>query len=179
MFKKPTTVTLTHALRINDYGCILALGERREGLQRRTHAFLLQPRLGIDRWWATAGSKGSLEVNWTICPPIMGSRALTTLRVEQGESWVLSKDATVTLVPVGLEKASEPASLWTTLGWTWLDQRDGGLYILRISQFEVPDEPVIEKVRFTYKWGGCSGPLTTRIWLLMLPNRVLTRVSGR
>jgi len=157
IFRKPQDVTLTHALRINNSGLILALGKKKQGMSSETRIFLLRPRQGIDRWWATAGSAGTLNVNWTVAAP-RNSIARTFLSVGQGESWALQEDATASLIPMGLDKTGDPVSLNSFWG-TSLDLEEGGLFVIHISGFAVPNQPAIESIPFYYGYGEFEAPL--------------------
>lgn len=143
MLGKPQDVAVTHAVKINNYGQIVALGKR-AGVN---HAFLLSPRLGLDRWWTMAGGQAPLEVNWTV--QVRGEPTGTVpceLAVTAEDPWALADGATVTVIPVGMDQVG--GSIPFTDRSADLGDLTPGLYVLKISGFAVPAQPTICKVEF-------------------------------
>jgi hypothetical protein len=111
------------------------------------------PKLGIDRWWATAGVDKEITVNWTV-------------KIEQKDDYYLkfpvskinkntkvivldSKNNVLNTIKTPIAPAYSNLTVWR-LKKDNNDQDLGGadkVYTLRIENLSVPVEPVVEEVK--------------------------------
>ena len=95
--------------------------------------------LGIDRWWATAGSE-DISVAWTV-EVEQKSEYIIRLNFEK-DAWGLSQNATLTID--GVNSFSFNSSDSVSVG-----ELLAGKHKLLINYFNVPAEPIVEEVRFS------------------------------
>jgi hypothetical protein len=113
-----------------------------------------QPRLGIDRWWATAGVDKEITVKWTvkIGPKDDYYLKLPISKIKKETKIVVldSLNNVLNTIETPLTPAYSNLRVWR-LKKDDKDQDLGGLdkiYTLRIENLSVPIEPVLEEVIF-------------------------------
>lgn len=135
-------VILTNALRINDFGQILCLGE--SGGQGQV--FLLSPKLGLDRWWGVAGDPQPVSFTWTV--RYEGNRAPGTLSPDFAtlSGWNLSSSALVVRRSNGFEP--EQSVPFDFANEADVGELSRGTYQFHIDGMRLPTEPDIEPITF-------------------------------
>lgn len=103
---------------------------------------------GLDRWWAVAGQSQPIDVNWTVNVPDESEYVLD-VDVSFENKWDLTSSA---VLEVYKPELSETFPLRTFAfdfqGDAFTGRLTPGDYRFRIRSFEVPDEPVVEGVKF-------------------------------
>jgi hypothetical protein len=109
-----------------------------------------QPRLGIDRWWATAGVDKEIAISWTIEVKKIGNYSLyLPLQEARFSKWKLGSNAMVTILNSSNQPIRSvnfpfmPPSSKVDIG-----PLEAGIYTLQIQNFIVPQEATVEEVKF-------------------------------
>ena len=107
------------------------------------------PKLGIDRWWATAGVDKEITVNWTVEVEKEGSYYIDLKnRTLSGKKWQLSDLVTINIVnrDDNTEKTVKlPRGFAENIPVGELTQ---GIYTFKINKIIVPKIPIVEEIKF-------------------------------
>lgn len=112
-----------------------------------------QPKLGIDRWWATAGVDKEITVNWTVKVEKRDDYYLNfpVSKINKNTKVIVfdSKNNVLNTIKAPFTPAYSNLAVWR-LKKDNNDQDLGGadkIYTLRIENLSVPVEPVVEEVK--------------------------------
>jgi len=107
------------------------------------------PKLGIDRWWATAGVDKEITVNWTVEVEKEGSYYIDLKSLTlSGKKWQLSDLVTINIVnrDDNTEKTVKlPRGFAENIPVGELTQ---GIYTFKINKIIVPKIPIVEEIKF-------------------------------
>ncbi|NCS01702.1 MAG: hypothetical protein GPJ06_05870 [Microcystis aeruginosa G13-11] len=112
------------------------------------------PKLGIDRWWATAGVDKEITVNWTVEVKEKGEYYLrlgVDLEnfdvINRFRKWKLSDKVSIKIS----DDYNRPVSSYEASGYDdkiSIRFREPGIYQITIDKFVVPREAVVEEIEF-------------------------------
>ena len=112
------------------------------------------PKLGIDRWWATAGVDKEITVNWTVEVKEKGEYYLrlgVDLEnfdvIKRFRKWKLSDKVSIKIS----DDYNRPVSSYEASGYDdkiSIRFREPGIYQITIDKFVVPREAVVEEIEF-------------------------------
>jgi hypothetical protein len=147
-------VRFTHAVALNNFGEIVALGKETAVPNAPKKAYLLRPILGLDRWWATAGSAEPFVLHWTARFGEAGDAdaEVVTQVLMAGTGWTLGPDATIEMLGSGVAPSRAlPLAHGIACRWGTLPP---GTYTFRISGVRVPATPQVGGAQFWSTFDG-------------------------
>ena len=163
---------VTQVLKLNNFGQILGLAEN----QGQEHVVLLSPQLGLDRWWAEAGTTEPLELTWTVRVGEKGVSIDTptaysvAMEVPFGSPWGSTPGATLTVVSNGFDShqshdLSQTVSLQGQVARAAVGELLPGTYQFLFDGLAVPAQPAISPARFDVTHNQFGIPLAAGIAL--------------
>ncbi|MCU7242002.1 MAG: hypothetical protein NT917_02240 [Microcystis aeruginosa WS75] len=109
------------------------------------------PKLGIDRWWATAGVDKEITVNWTVEIREKGDYYLNfpVSKINKNTKVIVldSSNNVLNTIKTPIAPAYSGLTVWRLKKEDKDQDLEAGVYTLRIENFSVPVEPVVEEVK--------------------------------